>query len=180
MRLTRSFVVLVLVGLLPASCGDDGAATDGGVPDLDDMGADGQLDGTVPFDLPKGDGGHPDVGAKLTAGQVRAGRVTGSSQLLKGIKVEGKLGDYKLYNDRVAFIIRDERWSDGYCPFGGELLDAARLGQPGSAGQSTKADSTRAAARSNHRTRFRVSPVRGSDAPSSCADDLNRGTPLVA
>ena len=126
----------MLVSLtLVVGCGDDGGPLpDGGPPP--EGGADLAGDAGVPFNLPKGGTGHADVGAKLNPGQARAGRVTNGSQLLSGIKVEGRVGDYKLYNDKVAFIIRDATWSDGYAPFGGELLDAARVDQSGAAGQS--------------------------------------------
>lgn len=129
-RLAVFLSVTLVVG-----CGDDGGPlADSGPPS--EGGVDLATDTGVPFTLPKGGAGHPDVGAKLVAGQARAGRVTDASQLLTGIKVEGRVGDYKLYNDKVAFIIREATWSDGYAPFGGELLDAARVDRSGPAGQS--------------------------------------------
>jgi hypothetical protein len=118
---------------IPA-CGDGGApaGSDSNATDLGrDSSVDAGADAGDPFNLPAGGAGHPDVGAKLGGGAVRAGRVTDASQLLEGIKVEGRVGDYKIYNDRVAFIIGDERGSDGYSPYGGELLDAARADQTG-------------------------------------------------
>lgn len=130
---SRAICVFCLVLFLPVlvGCSDDGdAISDAGIDGrLSDGGADGEAG--IPFDLPKGDKGHADVSAKLTKGQVRAGVVTAASQLLPGIKVEGKVGDFKLYNRQVAFIIRDTRFSDGYSPFGGKLLDASLLDASG-------------------------------------------------
>jgi len=125
-------MALVAVLALPLACGDSGAGDPDGGPDTDAV----AQDGNVPFNLPPGGTGHPDVSAKLAKGQARAGRVTAGSQLLQGIKVTGRVGDYKIYNDRVAFIIRDATWSDGYAPFGGELLDGARVDQSGVKGES--------------------------------------------
>ena len=52
-------------------------------------------DGGVPFNMPKGGSGHSNVGATLKAKEARAGVVTKTAQLLSGIKVEGKVGDFK-------------------------------------------------------------------------------------
>ena len=93
-------------------------------------------DGSVPFNVTKGTSGHSDVSATLAAKKVRAGVVTKKSQLLSGIKVEGKVGDFKMYNAKVAFIIQKGRVADGWNPYGGEVVDAMRLGQPGTEGHS--------------------------------------------
>lgn len=136
MNRSLSLELVVLLSLISThpllACSDDAQS-------VMDGGADAKPpapDGSVPFDLPQGDAGHGEVGAKLAKGQVRAGKVTAASQLLSGIKVEGKIGDFKIYNSKVAFIIKDQRPSDGYAPFGGEILDAMRLGQPDSKGDS--------------------------------------------
>ncbi len=93
-------------------------------------------DGGVPFNMPKGGSGHSNVGATLKAKEARAGVVTKTAQLLSGIKVEGKVGDFKIYNSKVAFIIQKGRIADGWNPYGGEVVDAMRLGQPGARGHS--------------------------------------------
>ncbi len=115
-------------GWLDAMVGVDGS--------MGDALEDAVVDGAVPFNLPKGSSGHSDVSATLKAKQVRAGEVTKKDQLLSGIKVEGKVGDFKLYNDKVAFIIQKGRVADGWNPYGGEVVDAMRLGQPGTQGHS--------------------------------------------
>lgn len=131
----RTTLLSALLCLTPLACGDDDVPpqADGALPDA---GGDGAPDGGVPFTLPQGDDGHADVSTVLKTGQARAGRVTKAAQLLEGLKPEGRVGDFRLYNDKVAFIIRDSRYSDGYAPFGGELLDGARLDSAGKAGRS--------------------------------------------
>ena len=126
----------LLLGLASAvACGDDWAhqPPDGvqpAAPDARPPIADRvlPLDGEVPFSLPPGSAGDPRLGVVLSAGQVRAGRVTSADQLLHGIKSTARVGDFKIYNSRVAFIIADERVPSGYVPYGGKLLDAARAG----------------------------------------------------
>jgi hypothetical protein len=135
----RTAILCVLTGALMTGCGDDGQPlTDSRPPDARVDGAtDHRVDaGPLPLNLSKGGTGHSDVGAILAGGQVRAGRVTQAAQLLSGPKVLGRIGDYKIYNDRVAFIIQDVRVTDGFSPFGGKLLDAARPQRPGALGQS--------------------------------------------
>ena len=129
----RKYIPLVTIAFF--ACSDDvapqldhgGGVQDGGVQD----GAQGDFagDSGVPLTLPKGGTGHTKVGDTLKTGEVRAGRVTASTQLLSGVKVEGKVGDYKIYNDKVAFIIQDARVSDGWNPYGGEVIDAAQIGK---------------------------------------------------
>jgi len=124
--------VLVAFAFALAACSDDTtpATADARVEGL-------PVDaGPVNFSLPPGGAGSAAVSAALGKGQVRAGRVTEMGQLVSGIKVQGRVGDYKLYNDRVAFVIASERATDGWGPYGGELLDGVRLGLPDGEGQS--------------------------------------------
>ena len=123
--------------LLDAAVTDGAVGSDGSVVPADaEPSTDATDDGAVPFTLKKGGSGHSDVAAKLSAGQARAGVITAKGQLLSGIKVEGKLGDFKIYNAKVAFIIQKGRVADGWNPFGGEVVDAMRLGQSGTQGHS--------------------------------------------
>ena len=79
----------------------------------------------------------PDAGGldeRLAPGQVRAGRITQESELIGGPEAHGWIGDYKLYNDRVAFIVEGEDDLRSFGNTGGCLLDADRVrpeGQPG-------------------------------------------------
>ena len=58
----------------------------------------------------------------------QAYRVTSTSQLLKGPAAAGKLGDYVLKNDKVAFLIGDLNNYHGYMKSGGNVLDAVYNG----------------------------------------------------
>lgn len=60
----------------------------------------------------------------LAEDAVRAGEVTRASELFGGVSAEGRIGDFKLYNDRVQFIIQGVRDSSYYLPEGGGLIDA--------------------------------------------------------
>lgn len=88
-----------------------------------------------------GGGGDPDAGAQrlpldevLAPGQVRAGVIEAESELLTGPEAHGWLGDYKLYNDRVAFIVQGPDEPRGWGPYGGSLLDADWVRPEGEAG----------------------------------------------
>jgi len=74
-----------------------------------------------------GRGNRVPAGDILPAGSVRAMVVDNESQLLGGPKAEGVVGDFKLYNDRAAFIIAGVRSASGINPFGGVIEDAGRL-----------------------------------------------------
>jgi hypothetical protein len=105
--------------LIACSDGDGLVGADGG----GEQGA----DATSAWNLEPGNTGHTEVGEALAAGKVRAGKVVSQGQLLSGLKAEGRIGDFKLYNDQVAFIIEGLRPSNGYVQLGGELADAAYL-----------------------------------------------------
>ena len=53
------------------------------------------------------------------AEQARAGRITRASELLSGPRAQGSLGDYKLYNSRVGFVIRSAEHRQGFFNQGG-------------------------------------------------------------
>ena len=104
----RSLVALLATtSLFGSSCGGGGAGSGGDVgPPLDEV---------------------------LT-NAARAGVVTRSHELLPGERAKGRLGDIRLYNDKVAFVIEAAGPSDGYNPWGGGILDASRLGSDGAPG----------------------------------------------
>ena len=75
-----------------------------------------------------------DLATRLGPGQVRAGVVTQPSALFGGSSAEGQVGDFKIYNDRVRFIIQGVRSGGYYVEYGGGILDADLVrawGQPG-------------------------------------------------
>lgn len=63
----------------------------------------------------------------LLPGKVRAEIVRDASQLVGGPAAEGRVGDFKIFNNKVAFIVCGARMSSGYSPFGGMVEDAGRL-----------------------------------------------------
>src|SRR5689334_2213850 len=65
-----------------------------------------------------------DLVEALGAGETRAGRVTDAAALFGGVSAEGRVGDWKLYNDRVRFVIQDRGDSGYYIEEGGSLIDA--------------------------------------------------------
>ncbi len=58
----------------------------------------------------------------------QAFRVTSQNQLLMGPAADGKIGDYVLKNDKVAFLIGDKNNYHGYMKSGGNVLDAVYNG----------------------------------------------------
>lgn len=80
-----------------------------------------------------GGAGHPDpLGAKA-AGQARAGRITDVAQIPQPAHGRQQIanGDYLLTNDKIAVVIEDKGDSDGYAPFGGEILAIDQVGADG-------------------------------------------------
>jgi hypothetical protein len=65
-----------------------------------------------------------DLTERLGSGQVRAGVITDEAALFGGVAAEGQLGDLKLYNDRVAFIIQGARVGSYMSTYGGVVIDA--------------------------------------------------------
>jgi len=62
---------------------------------------------------------------RLSTGQVRAGIVRESSALISGPRAEGRIGDIKIYNSNVAFIIEAPgRAHGGYRFYGGSVIDS--------------------------------------------------------
>ncbi len=109
MKTSRAFVVLT--SLLLVACDDDPVETTPPPPTVD-------------------------LVAPVPEGQSRAGRVSKPDELIGGPKAQGRIGDYKLVNSRVRFIIEDVRASSGYGPYGGGILDADRVRPQGEPGQS--------------------------------------------
>jgi len=62
----------------------------------------------------------------LAEGDVRAGEIRSPRELLAGGRADGRVGDFKLYNDRVAFVIRGARRTTGWAGMGGHIADVAR------------------------------------------------------
>lgn len=75
-----------------------------------------------------------DLAERLEPDEVRAGWVVDDEALFGGISAEGRVGDVKIYNDRVQFVIQGTRRGDYYLSQGGGIVDADVVrpeGQPG-------------------------------------------------
>jgi len=66
----------------------------------------------------------------------RAKRITAEDELLSGRTARGRVGDYKIWNDRVAFVLSDVGLDDGYQRYGGLPVDADVVRAPGEPGAS--------------------------------------------
>jgi hypothetical protein len=87
-----------------------------------------------PHEFEEGDeNGHPDPTGAKAAGQARASRIADAALIAqpedRGIRV--RPGDYLLINDKIAVYVEDGSPSDGYAPFGGEILAIDRVGDDG-------------------------------------------------
>lgn len=69
-----------------------------------------------------------DPAIPATPGETRAGVVRsgggGEAALFGGLNAEGRSGDFKLYNDRVRFVIQGPHRGHGLVDAGGNLIDA--------------------------------------------------------
>lgn len=113
--------------LLALSCGGDPPAPDAGRMDS----------GTLP-ELPGCEGfgsGATGLAERLDPGAARAGRIEAPQELLGGDSAAGRIGDFKIYNARVAFVIRDARLGDGYIPYGGGIIDGDLVRDPSEWGE---------------------------------------------
>ena len=83
--------------------------------------------------FPIGGDGHVDPYGAKAAGQARAGRLTSASMVVNAPDARQKahVGDFVLVNDRISAVIEDKGPSDGYAPFGGELIAVDVVGADG-------------------------------------------------
>jgi len=88
---------------------------------------------TAAFRFPNGTDGSPDPFGAKAAGQARAGRIRDASQIVQNENARHKVrpGDFVLANDRIAVYVEAEGPSDGYDPFGGEILALEPVGPDG-------------------------------------------------
>jgi len=77
----------------------------------------------------------PDLNVTLSPGETRAGVVSTSDALFGGISAEGSVGDIKIYNDRVRFIIQNVREGSYYIHQSGGVIDADIVRPPGQPGR---------------------------------------------
>lgn len=86
------------------------------------------------FRFPSGNAeGHADPFGAKAAGQARAGRVRDDSMIFRASDAKAKVraGDFVLANDRIAIYVAGNRVTDGYLPFGGEIVALEPVGDDG-------------------------------------------------
>jgi hypothetical protein len=72
--------------------------------------------------------------------QVFAERIVSADELLAGRMTHGRIGDYKIWNRYVSFVIADVGLVDGYGRYGGRVVDADVTREPGAPGPSQLGD----------------------------------------
>ncbi len=72
----------------------------------------------------------PSAMAKVACDVPNAFQVNDEADLIQGPKALGRVGDFKLCNSKVSFIIEGARHSSSYSPYGGSVVDAAFTGEP--------------------------------------------------
>jgi len=77
---------------------------------------------------------------RLGPGLVRAGVISAESELIGGPEAQGWIGDFKLYNGRVAFIVENIDQPRAWGPYGGSLIDADIVRPEGQAGRDRLAE----------------------------------------
>jgi hypothetical protein len=78
----------------------------------------------------------PALDERLKPGQTRAGMMTRETELVGGDTAKGRVGDYKIYNSKVAVVIAEPGASRGFQPYGGIIIDADRVRPAGEPGKS--------------------------------------------
>ncbi len=85
------------------------------------------------FRFPHGGDGHADPLGAAAASQARAGRIRRAADIVQpeGARHKIRQGDFVLANDKIAVYIEAEGTSDGYFPYGGEILGVEPIGLDG-------------------------------------------------
>jgi hypothetical protein len=137
---TGLLILVLALALAMASCAKSSssssskaAADDDATPVDDDDDATPADDDASPAD--DDNAGWPNLSDQLGTGEVRAGEIKAADELISGIRSAGQLGDYKIYNSRVRFVIRAPQHNAvGWIPYSGNLIDADRCRPAGTPG----------------------------------------------
>jgi hypothetical protein len=136
-------ILVLILALSVASCGKSSSSSSSSPPADDDAADDDDNDDNdaSPADddsSPNDNTGWPNLSDALGQGEVRAGEMKAADELITGIRTHGEVGDYKIYNSRVRFVIRAPQHPGvGWIPYSGNIIDADRCrpaGQPGDDG----------------------------------------------
>lgn len=74
---------------------------------------------------------------RVPSGRARAGVIARDSELVGGLTSRGRIGDFKLYNSRIAIVVGPPGAGRGFHPYGGTIIDADRIRPAGDPGKST-------------------------------------------
>lgn len=77
-----------------------------------------------------------DLSAPVPPGRARAGVITKAAELIGGPAAAGEMGDFKLYNSRIAVVVEKPGPSHGYNTYGGLVVDADVVRPRGEPGES--------------------------------------------
>ncbi len=116
--MSRNTLPIAIVCIALSACGSGGGDSD--------------ADAACPeFDPWRTGDDGADVSVPPPAGEARAGRISSPGDVPPGVKNKAEVGDFMLRNGRVVFVIEDGGPSDGYGPFGGEIVHADLVGPDG-------------------------------------------------
>ncbi|APR75478.1 Hypothetical protein A7982_00824 [Minicystis rosea] len=137
----RGFPHVAWVALFPviAACSSETPASStttgsgGGTSSSSGTGGSPACKAAIPAFDPGSATGHADPYGAKAANQARAGRIADASKIAQPAHGRQRIetGDYLLINDKIAVVIEDKGDSDGYAPFGGEILAVDAVGDDG-------------------------------------------------
>jgi hypothetical protein len=134
-------IALMILGTLLTACSDDDDDSSGSDQPIDDDNDAADDDSGEPDDDDDDNDDNNDnddfnLSDPLGEGEVRAGQVSAENELIGGSRAKGEIGDYKIYNSRVEFIVRSpEKPAVGFSTYSGNIIDADRARPPAEAGQ---------------------------------------------
>lgn len=128
MRRVTPLLALLTIPSLGAACVLSGSDDESSSAALENMCVEG-----ASFRFPHGTDGHSDPLGAAGAHQARAGRISRASDIAQPADAKSKIrvGDFVLANDKIAVYVEAEGVSDGYLPFGGEILGLEPIGPNG-------------------------------------------------
>jgi PHP domain-containing protein len=134
-NLKLGFLLFLLFALLCFGCSDDDdddSGDDDGSDDDDDIDDDDSDDDDNNDD----DDDDFNLSDPLGDGEVRAGQISAENELIGGPRARGEVGDYKIYNSHVEFIIRSpEHPGVSWGGYSGNIIDADRARPQAEPGQ---------------------------------------------
>ncbi len=127
-----TFTILLGIVIFWGCPAEQGQKQDGGVPEKRGQKQDGDVvEGQREFQGEKI--AQRGLDEPLGADETRAGKIQKETELLKGLQAINRLGDWKIYNSKVAFVIHGVMPSRSWGGRGGHLIDASVVNEKGQA-----------------------------------------------